>query len=74
MTKFDQLLEMVELGLAKNPTVTREAVILWVEKTNRRGIKALKPQSLQADNEIVPQIKMTPDERKRNNLKKTFEI
>ena len=58
----------------KNETITREALFIWTKKTNQRGLSALKTTSTDATNEMVPEQKMTPDERKRNNLKKTFEI
>ena len=74
IAKFDFLLEEVTLGLSKNPTVTRDALFLWVAKTNKRGLEALKKPSVDALNEIVPTKKLDPLSLKRHNLKKTFGI
>lgn len=74
ITKFDHLFQEITLGLVKNETITREGLFIWVEKTNKKGLRALKSTGTDATNEMMPEKKLTPDERRSRNLKKTFSI
>lgn len=74
LSKFDHLLDEITLGLSENETVNMEALFLWIKNANQRGLKAIKPKSMDAENEIVPEIQTTSEELRRYNMKKTFEI
>lgn len=62
------------LGLHRNTTISREALFLWTITVNKRAIKAITKQATEAESDIVPDKKMTPDELKRHNKEKTFKI
>ena len=72
--KFDELLNYMILGFSKNTTITKDALFLWTLSTNRKAIEALVPQTLEADQDMVPEKEMNPIELKRFNMDKTYKI
>jgi hypothetical protein len=72
--KFDELLKYMIIGFSKNPTITKDALFLWTIATNKRAITALIPKTTEADQDMIPEKKMTPAELKRFNMDKTYKI